>query len=241
IDELQKKISKRTRVLSLSYVQFFNGYKNDLKTISEICRKHRMYLVIDGIQGMGAEPLNVRKLGIDVFTSGCQKWMLSPQGCGFFYLADEIRDRIKPPFMSWLGVDWKVKFDDLFYYDKPYFDSARRFELGYYAVLNILGMKAAVEIFQDLGIANIQRHNHALIDRLAAYIRANPFYRITCSMTPKHRSGIFTFSCDNVDQLHRKLLKNGIILVNREGSIRVSVHLFNNERDIDKLTDLLDS
>jgi len=241
IDELQKKISKRTRVLSLSYVQFFNGYKNDLKTISEICKKHRMYLVVDGIQGMGVEPLNVRKLGVDVFTSGCQKWMLSPQGCGFFYLADDIRDRIKPPFMSWLGVDWKMNFNDLFYVDKPYFDSAQRFELGYYAVLNIMGMKAAVEIFQDLGISNIQRHNHALIDRLADYIRSDPFYRITCSMTPKHRSCIFTFTCDHVDKLHRKLLKNKIILVNREGSIRVSVHLFNNARDIDRLTDVLDS
>ncbi|MCP4685008.1 MAG: aminotransferase class V-fold PLP-dependent enzyme [bacterium] len=240
IDELLRNIGERTRVLSLSYVQFFNGYKNDLETISEICRKNRMYLVIDGIQGMGVEPLDVKKSGINVFTSGCHKWMLSPQGCGFFYLSDEVCDLIKPPFMSWLGVDWEVKFDDLFHVDKPYFDSARRFEMGFYAVLNILGMKAAVRIFQDLGIDNIQAHNHALIDRLADYIRGNSFYRITCSMAPKHRSSIFTFSCDNVDKLHRRLLDNKIILVNREGSIRVSVHLFNNEQDIDRLIEMLD-
>jgi len=240
IDALNKAIGKRTRVLSLSYVQFFNGYKNDLAALAEICRKHDLYFVVDGIQGMGVEPLNVVKTGIDIFTSGCQKWMLAPQGCGFFYLADRVRDTMTPPVMSWLGVDWKMQFSDLFHYDRTWIDSARRFELGYYVVLNLHGMKAAAQVFQNLGIRNIQRHNHALVDRLAKYIRSNPHYRITSSMEPKHRSSIFTFACERVAELHRELLKNKIILVNREGSIRVSVHLFNDESDIDRLIEVLD-
>ncbi|MEW6051804.1 MAG: aminotransferase class V-fold PLP-dependent enzyme [Candidatus Zixiibacteriota bacterium] len=240
IDELVKSIRPKTRVLALSYVQFFNGFKNDLRTISDICKKHHMYFVVDGIQGMGTEPLNVRKLGIDVFASGCQKWMLAPQGCGFFYLSDEVRDSIKAPFMSWLGADWGMKFSDLFYFDKPYFDSARRFEMGYYVVLNLVGMKASVKIFQDLGIPNIQKHTHALIDRLVTYLRTNSHYRITSDLTSKHRSSIFTFTCENVQALHRRILDHKIILVNREGSIRVSSHLYNNEADIGRLIEVLD-
>jgi cysteine desulfurase/selenocysteine lyase len=240
IDEFPRHIGKRTRVLCLSYVQFFNGYKNDLKTIAEICRKHDLYFVVDGIQGMGAEPINPAKLGIDVFASGCQKWMLAPQGCGLFYLSDRVRDTITPPFMSWLGVDWKLNFNDLFYFDREYFDSARRFEMGYYVTTNLLGMKAAVGLFQKLGIANIQRHNHALIDRLADYIKTNSYYRITSSMINKHRSSIFAFACDDLRGLHRRLLDEKIILVKREGSIRVSVHLFNDEADIDRLIAVLD-
>jgi cysteine desulfurase/selenocysteine lyase len=240
IEALNKAIGKRTRVLSLSYVQFFNGYKNDLATLAEICRKHDLYFVVDGIQGMGVEPLDVVKTGIDIFTSGCQKWMLAPQGCGFFYLSDKVRDSMTPPVMSWLGVDWKMQFSDLFHYDRAWIDSAQRFELGYYVVLNLHGMKAAAQVFQNLGIRNIQQHNHALIDRLAKYIRSNPYYRITSSMEPKHRSSIFTFACERVADLHRELLKNKIILVNREGSIRVSVHLFNDESDIDRLIEVLE-
>ncbi len=239
VELFKKSIGKRTRVLSLSFVQFFNGYKTDVSEIAEICRKHDLYFVVDGIQGMGVEPINVVKSGIDIFTSGCQKWMLAPQGCGFFYLSDRVRDTMTPPVMSWLGVDWKVKFTDLFHYDLPWFDSAQKFELGYYAVLNLLGMKAAAQVFQGLGIANIQKHNHALVDRLAEYIRSNPYYRITCSMEAKHRSSIFTFACDRVPELHRELLKNKIILVQREGSIRVSAHLYNDESDIDKLIEVL--
>ena len=239
IDLFKKAIGKRTRVLSLSFVQFFNGYKNDMAEISEICRKHHLYFVVDGIQGMGPEPINVVKTGIDIFTSGCQKWMLAPQGCGFFYLSDKVRDTMTPPVMSWLGVDWKMKYGDLFHYDRPWHDSAQKFELGYYVVLNMLAMKAAAQIFQDLGISNIQRHNHALIDRLAAYIRTNPYYRITSSMEPEHRSSIFTFACDRVAELHRELLTNKIIRVQREGSIRVSVHLYNDEKDIERLIEVL--
>ncbi|HVP07828.1 MAG TPA: aminotransferase class V-fold PLP-dependent enzyme [Candidatus Acidoferrum sp.] len=241
IDEFVKAIRPKTRVLALSYVQFFNGYKNDLATIAEICKRHHMYFVVDGIQGMGTEPLNVRRLGIDIFASGCQKWMLAPQGCGFFYLSDEVRDTLTPPWMSWVAADWGMKFSDLFHYDKRLFDSARRFEMGYYAVLNLMGMKASMKIFQDLGIGNIQKHNHDLIDRLVAYLKTDQFYRITSDMTPRHRSSIFTFSCEDVKSLHRAILDRKIILVNREGSIRVSSHLYNNESDADRLIEVLSS
>lgn len=236
----EQAITGRTRVLALSFVQYFNGYKNDLAAIGEICRKHDIFLVVDGIQGMGVEPINVKQLGIDIFSSGCQKWMLGPQGCGFFYLPDEIRDRLRHPFMGWLGADWGMNFTDLFKYDLPYFDTARRFEMGYYVALNILGMKAAVKIFQDLGIENIQSHNHALIDRLAKYIGGNPFYTIASIMEPEHRSSIFAFQCEPLDELYQRLRENRIILAKREGAIRVSVHLFNNEEDIDRLIGVLD-
>ncbi len=239
IDELQKKISPRSKVLAISWVQFFNGYKNDLHTLSKICREHDLYFVVDGIQGMGVEPIDVHKLGIDIFASGCQKWMLSPQGCGFFYLSDRIRNQISPPFMSWLGTDWNMKFSNLFKYDQPYFDSARRFELGYYAVLNLMGMKASVELFKQLGIHNIQQHNYQLIDRLTAYLDDSSYYTITSSRDHKHRSSIITFTCPDYRPLQKKLLAEKIIVVPREGSIRVSVHFFNNDVDIERLIHVL--
>jgi cysteine desulfurase / selenocysteine lyase len=240
IGEFEKQITSRSRVLCISYVQFFNGYRNDLEQLGEICRKHDMYFVVDGIQGMGIEPVDVKALGIDVFTSGCQKWMLSPQGCGFFYLADRVRDLMVPPFLSWVGADWGMNYTDLFHFDKPLFDSARRFEMGYYVVLNLMGMKAAVKYFQDLGLGAIRQHNLKLIDRLANYIRGNPFYAITSNMEDKYRSSILTFSCKDIARLHRTILDSKIILVMREGSIRVSIHLFNNESDVDRLIDVLE-
>lgn len=240
IDEFRKAIRPKTRALCLSYVQFFNGYKNDLATIGEICRKHKMFFIVDGIQGMGVEPFNARQLQVDIFASGCQKWMLGPHGTGLFYLADSVRDRMTPPFMTWLSVDWKMNFSDLLHYDRKYFDSARRFETGSYPAMTLIGLKEAVKIFQGLGIRNIQNHNHTLIDRIVEYIQGNPFYRVTSSMEPKHRSSMLTFTCKDVIALHRRLLDNHIILVRREGSIRVSVHLFNNDADVDRIIGVLE-
>ena len=240
LEGFEKAITKRTRVLALSWVQFYNGYKNDLHTVAALCKKHGIWLVVDGIQGMGAETIDVRELGVDVFTSGCQKWMLSPQGCGFFYLSDEMQEIIEAPFMSWLGVDWNMKFSDLFHYDREWINAAQRFELGYFVMLNLVAMRASAEIFLDLGIRNIQTHNHALLDRLAAYLDNNPFYSVTSNREAKHRSSIMTFTCQNFRDLHKHLAKNKVMCVPREGSIRISAHLYNNEKDVDRLIGFLD-
>lgn len=241
LEKLKRAVTRRTRVVCLSWVQFFNGYKIDLSQLGAFCREHDIYLVVDGIQGMGVEPINLKHLPVDIFTSGCQKWMLSPQGCGFFYLSDRVRDRLQLPFASWLSVDWGMNFTDLFQFEQRWYDSARRFELGYYVVTNFFGMEAAADLFVKLGIRNIQRHNYALIDRLADYVRANPFYRITSNLEAPHRSSILTFTCPGYQNLHRRILSRRIILAQREGSIRVSVHLFNNEEDIDRLVEVLEN
>jgi len=241
IDKFKAAITDKTKVLALSYVQFFNGYKNDLAALSKICKERGIYFIVDGIQGMGVEPLDVHALGIDIFSSGCQKWMLSPQGCSFFYLSKELQPKLTNPYMCWLGVDWEMNFTDLFKFDLPCFDSARKFELGYYAVLNLLGMKASARLFTDLGIENIQKHNYRLIDQLIAYINSSAFYQPLSAIDKKHRSSIFSFTCEGYKELHRQLLKNRIICVQREGGIRISVHLFNDESDIQKLIEQMEA
>ncbi|MFH2037022.1 MAG: aminotransferase class V-fold PLP-dependent enzyme, partial [Candidatus Zixiibacteriota bacterium] len=170
IDNFKKAISKKSRVLSLSFVQFFNGYKNDLKTIGEICKDHGLYFVVDGIQGCGAEPIDVDKCKIDIFSAGAQKWMLSPQGAGFFFVRKDLQNGLQMPWMSWLSVEWGLQFGDLFHYDKEPFDSARKFEMGTYPYSHVHAMSEALNLIDSVGVKNIQQHNHELIDILIEYI-----------------------------------------------------------------------
>ena len=239
IDNLKKAISKKSKVLSLSFVQFFNGYKNDLKTIGKICKDHGLYFVVDGIQGCGVETLNVHNCMIDMFSAGAQKWMLSPLGTGLFYIRKELQKELITPFSSWLSVDWKLNFTDLFHYDLPYFDSARRFEMGTYPYAHVHAMAAALEIIDSLGVKNIQSHNHRLLDILIDYLKKSRHYRIVSNLENRHRSSILSFTSSDYLDIHKELLKNKIICVQREGAVRVSVHLYNNEKDINRLISIL--
>jgi len=240
IDEFEKCITNKSRVLSISFVQFFNGFKNDLKRLSEICRRHNMFFVVDGIQGTGAEPINVKELDIDIFSCGCQKWLLAPFGSSFFYISDRVKDILTPNNITWYSSDWKLQFTDLFKYDLPYHDTAEKFQGGYYATMNLLGMEAALGIISELGIEDIQKHNHALIDRLVEKIKDSEYYRITSSLKENERSSIFTITCDNLKEMHRFLFDNKIYTACRENSVRIAVHLFNNVSDVAKLTEVLE-
>ncbi len=238
-DELEKAITDKTRALSISFVQFFNGCKNDLERISKICKKHNLFFVVDGIQGTGAEPINVKELGIDIFSCGCQKWLLAPFGSGFFYISDRVKDILTPNNITWYSADWHLQFTDLFKYHLPYSDTAEKFQGGYYATMNLLGMEAALGIINQLGVSNIQKHNHGLIDRLVERLEESEYFRITSSLNEKERSSIFTITCDHFTELQRFLFHHKIYTACREGSIRIAVHLFNNESDIEKLCEAL--
>lgn len=239
IENFEKAISKKSKVLSLSFVQFFNGFKNDLKTIGEICKKHGLYFVVDGIQGCGAEPIDVRKCQIDILSAGGQKWLLSPQGTGIFFIKKDLQNKMNSPWRSWLSVDWGLKFDDLFHYDKELFDSARKFEMGTYAYSHVHAMAAALELIASLGIKNIQQHNHRLQDILIDFLNTSRHYRIVSNIKKRHRSSILSFTCDNVREVHRALMKSKIICVLREGGIRISVHLYNSRSDIMQVISIL--
>jgi selenocysteine lyase/cysteine desulfurase len=240
IDNFKKAIGPKSKVLSLSFVQFFNGYKNDLEEIGRICKERGLYFVVDGIQGCGVEPLDVNKCKIDIFSSGAQKWLLAPLGTAFFYVRSELRPKLNFAFASWLSVDWQLNFTDLFHYDLPFFDTARRFEMGTYPYAHVFAMEKALGIINDLGVKNIQRHNYELLDRLIDYLKANERYKITSNLEKSHRSSILTFTCDRAAELHRILSEKKIICSFRQGSIRVSVHLFNNMAEIERLLKVLD-
>lgn len=237
IEALQKAITKKTKVLSLSFVQYFNGYKNDMTTIGAICKAHDIFFVVDAIQGAGCEPMNVRKWQVDIASTGGHKWLLGPQGTGIFFVSDNIKDRFRPPWRSWLGVDWKCDWSNLNDFERPFDDSARQFEMGTYPAAHVMALDWSLEFINQLGVRNIQKHNYAQMDKLIDLLKAEPFYRITGSVDKKHRSSIISFTTHrgDIDYIHRLLLYCHIITAMREGSIRVSTHLYNDESDMRRL------
>jgi len=239
INNFIKAIDGKTKVLSLSFVQFFNGFKNDLKIIGKICEEKDIFFVVDGIQGVGCLDLDVKECKIDLLACGGQKWLLSSLGTGFFYLSSEAKRKIKPSFYGWMGVDWELNFTDLLRYDLDPFPSARKFEIGTHPYSFIWTMHSSLKLLSEVGIKNIERHNLALLDLLIEHLKKKN-YQITSSLEANHRSSILSFSGKNTKDLHRQLRKNDIIVSFREGSIRVAPHFYNTAEEMKRLIELLE-
>jgi selenocysteine lyase/cysteine desulfurase len=235
IDIFEKAITKKTKLFSISYIQFFNGYKNDIQKLGEICKERNIFYIVDGIQGMGNVPINVQECHIDLLASGAHKWLLSPVGCGFFYLSKIPKIEVKQGFAGWFGVDWKEDWTNLLRHDLKPRKSVERLSLSAIPYLQMYAMRNSIKLINSIGVDRIYEHNLALTDRLIDYLETSKYYEIASSTEMQHRSSIFSFTCPYPKKLYKYLLDKRIIASFREGLIRISVDFYNTPEQIHAL------
>ena len=137
LETVAAKVTPATRLVSISFVQFLNGYKADLAALGAFCRGRGIWLVVDGIQGLGAVPFDLAETPVDALAAGGAKWLMWPMGTGFLYLSPKMLDAVQPAHAGWLGVQDAWNFRD---YELKFLDTAERFEGG---TLNWMGLSLA--------------------------------------------------------------------------------------------------
>ncbi len=155
LDNIASKIHKRTKLLSISFVQFLNGFRIDPVAVGELCRSNGIIFSIDGIQGAGAVPLDVQAAGIDFLANGGHKWLMGPMGCGFMYISPKLHEKLDPVFAGWLSVKNSWDFLD---YRLDFLEDAERYEPGTPNFLGIAGAKAATDLLVEVGAGRIEKH-----------------------------------------------------------------------------------
>jgi selenocysteine lyase/cysteine desulfurase len=235
LEDIAAKIRPETRLLSISFVEFLNGYRNDLKRIGELCRENNIIFCVDGIQGLGALHIDVQELDIDFLVSGGQKWLMWPLGTAFFYLSPRIFDLVRPMAAGWLSVEdsW-----DFFDYQLKFLPNAERFEPGMYNVAGVVGAIASLRMFLEIGPREIEQRILSTTDYLIERLFRSG-YSIYTPMEPETRSGIVTFHHHNAPGLYEHLKAHHVHVSLRNGFIRVSPHFYNTEEDVDCLMDLV--
>ncbi len=232
-DRLRREMTPHTRLVSVSWVSFADGYRHDLGALAEIAHAGDALFCVDAIQGLGAFPLDVRELGIDALYGSGAKWMLALQGVGFLYIRSSLLERLQ------LGVPgWRSMADmwDFFNYDQPYINDASRFEGGTPNFLGALSLERSIDAIEEAGTARIGAHVVALTDRLCEGLRGLGA-TIHSLRGPGISSGIVTFSIPGRDsvELGKTIQREGIITTWRASGIRVAPHGYNDESDIDRL------
>lgn len=237
-DDFLAALTPRTRLVSVSLVRFDNGVLLDAARLAAACHAQGALLLLDVSQCSGAIPLDVASLGADFLVSAGYKWLLSPYGTGFFWIKNEHSDKMRPGPFYWAAAEGAENFHSLAFENPKPARGARRWDMAETSnYFNFAAMDASLQFVLQLGPERVQAHNRKLIDLLFERLpkdRCIPASPLDAARRGPY--GCFTArSKEKTAELYQKLAKERIITSLREGNIRVSPHLFNTERDIDRL------
>ncbi|NLX14341.1 MAG: aminotransferase class V-fold PLP-dependent enzyme [Phycisphaerales bacterium] len=238
VERLAEAIDSRTRVLSISAVQYASGFRADLVELGRICKEKGVLFCVDAIQALGAFAIDVRAMNIDFLSADGHKWLCGPEGCGLFYCRRELIGHLRPVMAGWICMKNALDFGK---YQFEYVDSAKKFDTGSYNLAGIYGLGASIEMFMELGLPRISAHLLMLTDRLVEGVR-DKGYRVISSRQPGEASGIVSFASDLHDHTHIQqhlLNEYRLVITVREGRLRASPHVYNTTEEIDQLVKLL--
>src|SRR5207253_1146989 len=153
--ELLSKVDDRTRVVTISWVQFSSGFRSDLSRIGKFCRDRDIIFVVDAIQGLGGLKLDVDRDYVDAFAADAHKYLLGPEGIALLYVSDRVIERIKPTVVGWTSVNNYEQYLD---YRLDYREGAGRFECGTLNSAGVYGLGAGIELFLEVGPGTIESY-----------------------------------------------------------------------------------
>lgn len=228
IENFEKLVDDKTRIVSVSFVSHENGLRHDLRPIADLAHSHGAYFYVDAIQGIGMLELDVKEADIDFMGCGTYKWLLGSYGTAFFYVKRELQDLIQADRRGMFSVLEMEKFSDF----KSYPDAAKYGPATpAFGAISVVG--TSLDYLSRVGVSNIEAHTVSL----AHQMRAGIIDAGLVTDTPEgNKSAIVTFYHGGDPEKVRALYKNENIKVSyKHGGtkIRASVSLFNNQGDID--------
>jgi selenocysteine lyase/cysteine desulfurase len=236
LEDLRAAMNTRTGIISMSYVQFSNGFRSDLAALGEMKGAH--VLVVNASQAAGAFEIDVKRMRIDALCSTGHKWMLSGYGSGFVYLSRELQSNSHPRSIGWLSVQdpYGVKNDEVHLRR----DVSARAELGCPHFAGVFALGASVELMQSIGMQNIEARALELNWTLTARLQESGWRVLSPLGDEQFRSAETLVAAENPAGLVAELAANKIIVTEKPEGIRVSTDFFNNEDDIERLIERLD-
>ena len=245
LTDVEKTITDRTKIVSVMYVSNVLGVVNPVKEIAEIAHRHGAVMVVDGAQSTPHMRIDVQNLDCDFYTLSGHK-MCAPTGIGALYGRKELLNAMEPIEFGGEMID----FVDL--YESTWKDAPWRFEGGTPIIAGAVGLAAAIDFLEEVGLENIQQHEHQLaglaIDKLGA------IEGLTIYGPHQGRVGLVTFNLDDIHphDVATVLDAKGVAVraghhccqplmrwLNVSSTARASFYLYNTEEDIDRLAQAL--
>jgi selenocysteine lyase/cysteine desulfurase len=233
LDDLEQRITRRTRVVALSSVQFTSGFAVSVESVAEICRDHGIDLVLDAAQSLGAVPLRPEEHDIAAVAAAGWKWLLGPIGSGLMYTSPELRDKLEH-----VAVGAETMMQGLDYLDHSWAPhrSAKRFEYATASPALVAALEASIAgIHLRYGVEAIRAEILRLQDLLISAL--DPALFIVPQRPTVNRSGILGVvpRRGTPEDLVQGLLGRGFVTSSRGGYVRIAPHFFIIDEEIARL------
>ncbi|RJP67089.1 MAG: aminotransferase class V-fold PLP-dependent enzyme [Ignavibacteriales bacterium] len=236
VEDIETAITPNTKLVSISFVQFLNGYRINLERLGNLCRSKGIIFCVDSIQGLGALQLDVQKYKIDFLSNGGHKWLMGLEGLGFIYLTEELQEHLNPKYVGWTSV---VDAWNLLDYNLTLRKSADCFQNGTLSSPGIVALNASQKFRSSFGYDKIEE---TILNNSEYFISSlneagiNPILK---NINKENLSGIVSFKSEKANEIFEALQKENIVAAVREGVVRLSPHFYNAQDEIDQVVSIL--
>jgi len=235
VDEIASNVDSRTKAVAVASTTNL-GFRFDLEKLGKICKENSAYFIVDAIQSLGIEPLDVKKVGVDMLSSSAHKGLLGPHGIGFFYCNEEILDEIEPLNVARTCYE---PFEDPRTAKLKY--SAVKFEGGNYNYAGVYGVAAGLKLLEQMDIDEVAKHSFELSEKFRKEL-ITLGVNVTNSPKKEERSHIVTFNLPgkSVEKVKNILDENNVRVSAHYGVVRASFTHYNTIDEVKKALKILE-
>jgi selenocysteine lyase/cysteine desulfurase len=225
-EELSGEVRPETRVVVTSHVSWATGRVMDTAPLAT----SGALLVLDGAQGLGAVPVDVRALGCDFYAASGQKWLCGPGGIGYLYANPELVPGLPAPWSGYHAMEWSERA-----LVPALHPDARRLTTGFPVPHHVEWAHAALDVLEEGGFDQVHARGTDLAERFAAILRDR-----RVAVAPRGRTTLVSFEVPDPEAFAQQAADQGIVIRFLPGRpwARASVGAWNSEDELERLAEL---
>lgn len=221
-NNLLKAINNKTKIISVSWIHYYDGYRINLEKLSEICKKHSIFLVVDGIQGIGTRMLDLKKISVDFLVCGGHKHLGAIVGSGFMYINSKTINKLN---------DFKVGTRSVEHFQQGSYklkQGAERFEDGTPNLAGIVSLYHAIKEINTIGIDKIETKNLSILLTIKQKLQKNKIKFFDY----RNQGNIISLKTSDSVKLRNNLIKDGVYVKTIKDIVRISFSFKTTNKEI---------
>lgn len=229
----EKMIDRHTAIVPLTHVCFKNGFRSDVKAVTQIAHAAGALVMLDDYQDCGTRPVDVKAMDLDFYVTGTLKYLLGPPGLAFMYVRKEFISTLVPTVTGWFAQTNPFAYDPQHIELSP---TARRFEYGSPPVPNVYAAMPGIQLLQEIGMENVAIHIKKLTQSL---LNSACDLGIQIKTLDNSDGPLVVLQSLDSNLLVQKLAESGIVVSNRHDGLRIAFHVYNTLDDVKAVMEVL--